>query len=271
MTFFASKGVLWIALGLYTIGLLYALWRLSMGLEHKRWPKFTLIGSGFVLHTLFLYALGSAEGRCPIGNVFEMLNFTSCCLVGLHLLVTAFFKINYLTVFYMPLVLMIQLGAMIIPASKVGLDRWAEGSWLGLHASVIVLGYASFGLAGAVALMYLFQEWQLKHRRLGPGFMLLPPIMRLEWIQGKLVLAGFALLSTGLLAGFVGIRALGLDVTGDPKLLWSLFVWLLYFGMIIGRRLGVSQRSLSWLCVSGFVFVLATFWISNAVSNFHRN
>ncbi len=265
--------MLWWALSFYAISLLFALWRMGMGLPYRPWVKFALLLPGFLLHTIYLWERGLAAGHCPVSNLFETLTFITWCLVALHLVIAAVWRIHYLTAFYMPLVLVIQLAALIArKTDRPAFENWQESSWLGLHASLITLGYAAFGLAGAVALMYLVQERQLRTRRLGPSFMLLPPILRLEGIQVWLLAGGFVLLTVGLVSGFAGmhfIRQRLLPV--DPKLLWSGAIWAMYLILLLGRQMrGWSGRWLAWSSVVVFAFVLATFWISNALSQFHR-
>jgi ABC-type uncharacterized transport system permease subunit len=136
---------------------------------------------------------------------------------------------------------------------------------------VITLGYAAFALAAAIALMYLVQEHQLKTRRLGNSFMVLPPILRLESVQGWLVVAGFLLLTIGLISGFLGFHATRLTLSPDSKLFWSMGVWFMYFIWVVGRYFwGLGGRRMAWLTVGGCIFVFSTFWLSNAFSQFHR-
>lgn len=266
------NSTLWIVLVLYTMSLLYALWRLMMAKPYRRWPKLAVVLPGFAVHTWYLCQRGLSTGRCPVSNLFETLVFVAWCLVALHLVVTSVGKINYVTVFYMPIVLTVLLSALLVAQDRPTFQGWKETSWLGFHASVIILGYAAFSLAGAVGLMYIVQESQLRRRRLGTSFMLLPPMMRLESFLGGLVVAGFSLLSLGLISGWFGVRATQADLTqGDAKLLWSVGVWALYLTLLAGRYfLGKSGRWMAWMTLMGCVFVLSTFWMSNALSSFHR-
>ncbi len=70
----------WMLLGaitLYTLSLLFALWRLTLGQAYRHWPKLTLVLPGFLLHTIYLWKLGLSQGRCPVSNLFETL-----CLIA---------------------------------------------------------------------------------------------------------------------------------------------------------------------------------------------
>lgn len=268
----SSHAMLWWALSLYAISLLFALWRMGMGLPYRPWVKLALVVPGFVLQTIYLWNRGMAAGHCPVSNLFETLTFITWCLVATHLVIAGVWRIHYLTAFYMPLVLAIQLAALIVPMDQTAFQDWKESSWRGIHASIIILGYAAFGLASAVGLMYLVQERQLRTRRFGPSFMLLPPILRLEHVQVWLLSAGFLMLTVGLVSAFVGLQVIQQGVGGYlPKLLWSLAVWGFYLVLLVGRQVrGWSGRRLAWSSVLVFTFVLTTFWISNELSQLHR-
>lgn len=262
---------LWIAAGLYGLGLLSAVWRLAGGRPYRLWTKLAIVLPGFLLHTLFLWEHGLAQGRCPVATLFETLVFVSWCVVALQLALGLALRLNYLTAFCMPLALLGMLASFVLgdgSAARTG----ARGIWLGVHAAVDVLAFAALALGGVASLMYLVQEWQLHRRRLSPSFMLMPPMMRLEALAGWLVVAGFILYTLGLGGGVV---ALAVEKTahtrGDAKLLWAAGVWFYYLVLAGGRIAGrLSRRRFAWLCLAGAVFILATFALANAWSGFHR-
>lgn len=265
-----SHIALWISFLLYGASLLFAVWRLAMGLPHRRTPKLLLIIPGFLFHTYDLWQRGYIQGRCPVGTLFETFIFIAWCLIAIHLVVMSFMRINFLTVFYMPIVLIIQLAALVIPERAS--TPFQHNYLLGVHASVITLGYAAFFIAGALGTMYLVQESQLRRHRIGSLFMLLPPIVRLDAVQGWLVAFGFLLLTFGLGSGVVGLKSMYPNgVMHDVKLVWSFAVWGIYLALLIGRYFWKLQgRAMAYFTMLSCIFVLATFWISNLLSTFHR-
>jgi len=53
-------------------------------------------------------------------------------------------------------------------------------------------------------------------------------------VIGRLLLAGFALLTAGLVVGAVcSRRPPGVPLPSDWKVLWSIFVWLLYLVLLV--------------------------------------
>jgi HemX protein len=137
----------------------------------------------------------------------------------------------------------------------------------------MALAYGAFGLSAIAAAMYLMQERNLKHHKLRAVFSLMPPIQRLEAASGRLLLGGFALLTLGLAIGVVGLRHLNNPALYrmDPKVLWSLVVWVIYCVLVVMRwRFAQGGRRLALGSIGAFAFVLLTFWGSNLLSNLHN-
>ena len=91
--------------------------------------------------------------------------------------------------------------------------------------------------------------------------------------MGRLLLSGFVLLTLGLAAGAFDLSHLKdpHQYAGDPKVLWSVIVWLLYFGLLIMRwRFAQGGRRLSLGAIGAFAFVLLTFWGTNVLSVIHN-
>ncbi len=142
-----------------------------------------------------------------------------------------------------------------------------------LHAALLSLAYGAFGLSSVAALMYLTQERNLKFHKLRAIFSLLPPIQRLDAIVGRLLLAGFILLTLGLAIGAYGLAHVNNAQVyrGDPKIIWSAIVWLLYFGLVIMRwKFAQGGRRFALGAIGSFIFVLLTFWGVNLLSPLHN-
>jgi ABC-type uncharacterized transport system permease subunit len=147
-----------------------------------------------------------------------------------------------------------------------------KNGWVSLHAALILLSYGSFGLSSVAALMYLTQEHDLKFHKRRAIFSLLPPIQRLETVISRLLIAGFVLLTTGLAVGALWLELPeGARFVEDPKVHWSVLVWLLYLVLLVMHwRFAQGGRRFAWGAVGCFLFVLLTFWGVNLMSPMHR-
>jgi ABC-type uncharacterized transport system permease subunit len=137
----------------------------------------------------------------------------------------------------------------------------------------MALSYGAFGLSSVAALMYLTQEHNLKLHKIRALFSLLPPIQRLEFVVGRLLLSGFILLTLGLVIGAYDLSRLDHPnaFRGDPKIVWSGVVWLIYLGLIVMRwKFSQGGRRFALGAIGSFVFVLLTFWGTNVLSPLHN-
>jgi len=93
--------------------------------------------------------------------------------------------------------------ALVLPLDQPREKLPFDTPWLGLHVSLSLVAYAAFAVAGITGIMYLVQEHQLKSRKLYPLFHRLPPIENLDVINYRLLLSGLALLTVGMIFGYL--------------------------------------------------------------------
>jgi ABC-type uncharacterized transport system permease subunit len=96
------------------------------------------------------------------------------------------------------------------------------------------VAFGAFGLACVAGLMFLVQERQLKSRRPAPIFHHLPPISALSEAILRLLWAGFLLLTLSFAAGWLA----HVPIAG-VKFWFSLLIWLLYAGLLLGAKKGL--------------------------------
>ena len=102
-----------------------------------------------------------------------------------YLVVGLWSRLRFLGAFASPVLFGIGVFALM-----PGLDASARpaartpAAWTSLHAALILLAYGAFGLGAVAAVMYLTQDHDLKFHKLRAIFSLLPPIQRLELVDG---------------------------------------------------------------------------------------
>ena len=194
-------------------------------------------------------------------------------IVATYLVFGSWSRLRFLGAFASPILLAIGIFALMPSLDPPHGDRPVfTGGWLSLHITLILLSYGGFGLSAIAAVMYLTQEHNLKFNKLQAVFSLMPPIQRLELVTGRLLLAGFILLTAGLVFGIVYLKETH-DVyfKGDTKILWSLLDWLGCLSLLVSRwRFAQRGRRLASGAVGMFAFVLLTFWGSNLLSGIHN-
>jgi HemX protein len=252
-----------IAVIVYGLSTIYSVFLWKRGFREHNRVTYALLGVAFMFHLLAMVQRGFSFHRCPVNNLYEALMFVSWTMVAAYLIIGLWSRLRFLGAFASPLLLAVGVFALM-PALDPPYAGQPEfrSDWASLHASLILLSCGAFGLSSIAGLMYLTQEHDLKFHKMRAIFSLMPPIERLEKVIGWLLFAGFLLLTVGLSLSPLLLREKH-DVyfKSDPILLYSLFVWLLYLGLLVMRwRFHQGGRRFAWGAVASFAFVLMTFW-----------
>lgn len=228
----------------------------------------------FGLHSTAMFLRGFRLNHCPVSNLFEATIFALWTIVAVYLVVGLWPRLRFLGAFASPF--LFGIGVFALMPSLDG-PRTARPdlpvALTSVHAALLALAYGAFGLGSVAAVMYLSQENSLKLHKLKVIFSLLPPIQRLEAVVSRLLVAGFLLLSVGLVLGVLDLAYLNNSHTyrGDPKIIWSGIVWLIYLGLIIMRwKYAQGGRRFALGAIGTFAFVLLTFWGTNLLSPLHN-
>lgn len=240
----------------YLFGFAYTMYSLGARVYRPSAANLVAMLGGFLLQTGFLYLRGQALRRCPLTNLFEILVFLCWSMVLFYLFIGSAYRLSLLGAFTSPLVFVIQVVALLLPAYSGAPAHLAVNPWLELHAALSVVAYGAFALACVAGAMYLAQERQLKTHHLQTIFYQLPPIHDLAIANSRLILVGFCLFTIGLLTGL-------LQGVAHAQLLWfvALGTWVLYGGLLLAvlvRR--ISPRQVALLSVSAFAVMLLTLW-----------
>lgn len=206
---------------------------------------------GWLAQTALLLAQAATSDGFPWGTWAGALNLLA------WLVVTA-----YLTWGSNPRYRLLGLGVMPVAAFLLVL-AWAGGGtgvggadgagWaLDLHVGLMLAAFATFTVAAAVALLYLFEERRLKRRDARVLRLRLPPLEALDRLAARIALVGMALLSAGIVVGLTRLDGVEIDLAMTA----TVVLWALYAAVLILRReLGLQGRRLAWLLVAGFSVV----------------
>jgi len=233
----------------------------------NRWTFLSIL-TGFAFHTLFLRQRGQEIGHCPITNLFETLAFFSWSLVLTYLVVGPAYRMSILGAFTAPVVFLINFVALAAASSIDLPSAMPHLGWqLELHATLALLGLGVLGVAALAGVAYLIQDRQLKRRALTSWFYMLPNVGRLELVQQRILVWGFAIFSGGAFLGFFIPHQNSEDWV---KIAWSAMVWTLYAVLILVLWLGrLSHKKTALFSVAGYIFILLTFWGIDSLSEAH--
>jgi cytochrome c-type biogenesis protein CcsB len=229
----------------------------------SRYANVAAVGAFLLLSTFFLMR-GVAIGFLPVSNLFESLTFFIWAVMFVYLIVEYIFKLPSLSTFLLPFISLFAVAAAFVARGPGMMDPKLESGWFYLHVTFAFVGYATFAVAFATAVMYLLQRRQLKLKKsFSSLFSRLPSLEILDELNLKLINMGFPLFTFSILTGIVWShrsKLLGADWPSDPKIIFTGITWLLYAALFHIRLLSVARgKRVAQLTIVAFVFVVITF------------
>jgi ABC-type uncharacterized transport system permease subunit len=218
-----------------------------------------LTRAGWLCHTAALIARWVELGRAPILTLAEVVSVVIWAAVLFYLWAEHQYGVRALGAFVLPVVLALGL-ALPTGLRALALEPARGGTWVWVHVALALVGLAALVVSFAGALMYLLQERQLKRKRPGAVFYLLPPLETLDRLTLLALLVGFPFLTAGLTLGVVWAgRSWGSVLIADPMALCSVLAWLVYAVTLSGRAIGHWHgRRAAYFTVVGFGVLLLT-------------
>jgi HemX protein len=215
---------------------------------------YTLIAMGYVLQLIGLGIRGRAVAGCPLGNQFEICQFTAWSAITLYLVVGVTFRNSLLGYFSSCLAAVVTMVSLAIPAWDATQRTHIFGAnpWLELHAALAVFSYGVFALLALTSIMFLLRNHALKSKHLRGWTSFLPSILDLDHIGVRLLGTGAAILATSLAVGSVyWVRDTStVDVS---KIILGVMVWIVAALAFVLRLKGVLlAKRFAWTCVSLF-------------------
>jgi ABC-type uncharacterized transport system permease subunit len=242
------------------LALVGAVWgAVSVHRGSRTWWTLVFIAGAFVAQLVFLEWRGQMRGACPLRDQGEILVFLAWSLTLFYLVVGRPYRLSLVGLFTAPVVVLFQAAALwpgvmsLQPERSVGVDAWREA-----HAAVSVLAYGAFALAAVTGVMFLVLDRQLKEHHLQSGlFRNLPPVRELLAAVMRLLWIGYALLTFGIVAGWMMSHR-----GGWSHLIAAVAVWVLYGILLMWQRMwGLTGRRLSLVALVLFLVSLGVFGV----------
>jgi ABC-type uncharacterized transport system permease subunit len=225
---------------------------------------------GFILHTTALIADWVIDGHYPLFMLRETLSFLAWALVALYGVVFHRYRTQAVGAFTMPLISVLTFMALLIPSSDTPAPF--SGTWLfPIHTTLLIFAYAAFFIVFMASVMYLLQERELKLKTFSAIFHRLPSLSTVNELATSAAALGLTLFTLGMATGMVWSSARsGRIWHNDPKEIFALLTWVLYFALTIYRSsANWHGRRAAWLGVAGFALVLCTFFGARFLGGYH--
>lgn len=216
-----------------------------------------LLGLGAIGHAGYVTIASFVAHVCPVHSVHFLLSTASLLAIAVYLIARRRFRIDALGLLVAPLGLAFLLGTYFL--GKPGPETKLSPLFIALHVMANLLGIAFFLLAGGAASLYLVQEKRLKRKRSASRLGNLPPLDTLDHAVHRFLVAGFPLLTTGIVTGTFWARQLE---TGAPdevmRFVFGYATWLLIASVLLLRAAaGWRGRRAAYGTLAGFACAAA--------------
>ncbi len=161
-----------------------------------------VVAVGALLHAAQIIVASYVLHVCPVEGVHFPMSVVAVLMVGAYVAMRRRYRIDVVGAFVAPLALA-SLLAYHFTAREVAVEQVTrvQGALLPFHIIANLAGVALFALAFGAATLYLVQEHLLKQKRIEGVFKRLPPLDSLDRAEHRFLLAGFPLLTLGVLTG----------------------------------------------------------------------
>jgi ABC-type uncharacterized transport system permease subunit len=234
-------------------------------IQLTRWAP-RLFWLGLALHATHIVLSSLLTNICPVESLHFALSLSALMASGAYLVLRRRFRIEALGVAVAPLALTFMVGAEFVGTS--GSAGSVSKTLLALHVAANLLGFGLFLLAGFAGAFYLFQERRLKTKRLPHLGGRLPALDSLDRAEHRLLLAGFPLLTFGVVSGAVFSTELSHMTSVDlVRMLLAYATWLLLALVLLLRAVaGWRGRRAAYgtLAGVGCVMVVVAIYVLQA-------
>ncbi len=214
-----------------------------------------LLAGGAALHATHIIVSSMVLNICPIKGIHFALSVVSVLACVSYLAMRARYRIDAVGVLVAPLALTFLIGSQAAHADATASGR-VKSAVLPVHVIANLVGEALFVLAFAAAVAYLIADKQLKKKNVTGVASRLPALDALDRAEHGFLLAGFPMLTIGIITGAVWAERVE---SGSAVEVWrSLFgyaTWLLFAGVLLLRAArGWRGKRAAYGTIAGFAF-----------------
>ena len=254
--------------GIYTLGFASYLREFVTTWRPQAVRASHFVEGGFLIHTLaiFIQVFTFQQGtgtqlHLPVTTVGEASGFFAWALAFVYLILVKRFKTESFGLVLAPVLVFFLIPALF-PFRPHPVPRaYVHNTYFLLHTLSAFFGYASFALSFIAGILYLVQDYVLKHKVAGNIYDKLPSLEDLERLSFRTILWGILLLGGAIATGALWSKnVFGTLWLWEPKSFASLLTWCAYLGIIYLREFSlVKGTQLMRFAVIAFLLVLFTF------------
>jgi ABC-type uncharacterized transport system permease subunit len=227
--------------------------------------EMVVVPVALVLHGMLLYRRVMVPDGLDLGvaNAVSMLVWLMVLIYWLAGL--AFRELSGILGLMAPVALAAVLLQAVIPTSHV--VTYGGDPLFTLHFAIAMLGYSLFMVATVHALVMLAEEKWLHRGVLPPFLKSLPPLLEMEALLFRILLAAFVMLTLTVVSGvFFSEQLFGKPLTFTHKIVFAILSWFIFGGLLAGHYFrGWRGRTAVHWTLAGFTALLLAYVGSKVV------
>lgn len=216
-----------------------------------------LIAFGAAFHAANIVLASIVLHVCPVEGIHFPMSVASMAMCVAYVIARRRLRIEVAGAFIAPLALTSLLASRFVgggtePGARV------KSVILPFHVTTNLMGVALFTLAFSAATLYLIQERLLKKKRIDGVFRRLPPLDVLDRAEHRFLLAGFPLLTIGIITGTLWARRVEMGAPGEVlRAVFGYVTWLVIAAVLFLRAAaGWRGRRAAYGTIAGFAFAV---------------
>ena len=216
-----------------------------------------LIALGALLHAAHICVASLVLRVCPVEGIHFPMSVASMLMCVAYVFARKRLRVEVAGAFIAPLALTSLMASRFVGGGAEP-GEGVKSFILPFHVTLNLFGVALFGLAFSAATLYLVQEHLVKQKRIDGVSRRLPPLDALDRAEHRFLLAGFPLLTIGIITGTVWAKRVEADATSDIlRAVFGYVTWLVIAGVLFLRAAaGWRGRRAAYGTIAGFGFAV---------------
>lgn len=212
-----------------------------------------LVATGAALHAAHIVVASKVANVCPVAGIHFPMSVAAMVMCVAYVLFRRRLRVEIAGAFIAPLALTSLLASRFVGGTMEPGAR-IQSAILPFHVTTNLFGVALFGLAFSAAALYLVQERLLKRKQIDGVFRRLPPLDVLDRAEHRFLLAGFPLLTIGIITGTLWARRVEMGAPSEVlRAVFGYVTWLVIAAVLFLRAaVGWRGRRAAYGTIAGF-------------------
>lgn len=225
-----------------------------------------------ILHISYLLIRTVEFDHPPITNKFEIFSILAFAISFSYFILELLTDVRGTGVFILLFALIFQVISSLFIENNYVVPEVLRNRLLGLHVVSALLGYSGITISAVYGLLFLVLYKNLKSSKFGLIFNRLPSLEILEKLSFNSLLIGFVLLTIAIVIGIIWLPTAFPNFSyGDPKLIGTGIVWIIYGAGILSKFLANWYgKKVILFSLAGFLFaVISLILTTTLATTFH--